>query len=319
MIDLKNKKILVTGANSMVGRSVIESLSLRGAQIDAVYHEQCDLLEYKNIADRIKRSEPDYCIHAAGYNGNIKFNKEFPSDIFYNTTVMGLNTLKACALHGVKKVVSPLASCAYRSTDEQLQEKDFHLGMPDLSVEAHGLGKKTIFYYSRQIYKQYDTAAVCTIFNTVYGPHDSYDINKTKVVGGLIKKFTDAVESGEKKVVCWGTGRPRRELIYCADAAEGIVQTLEKYNEVDWPINIGFNTDVNIKELAQTIARLANFEGQIMWDTTRPDGQYRKILNSDRMKKYDINIKNPIFLEDGLKKTIEWYVKQRSQERTNEN
>jgi GDP-L-fucose synthase len=311
MIDLREKKILVTGANSMVGRSVIKALFRRHAEVDPVYHEQCDLLNYQNIAERVLQSKPDYCIHAAGYNGNIKFNQNFPSDIFYNTTIMGLNTLKACALLGVKKIVSPLASCAYRSTDKLLKEEDFHLGMPDSSVEAHGLSKKAIFYYSRQIHKQYGVQAVCTIFNTVYGPHDSYDINKTKVVGGLIKKFIDAVENGEEEVICWGTGIPRRELIYCDDAAEGIVQTLEKYNDVDWPINIGFNQDINIKELAETISRLASFKGKIIWDTTRPDGQYRKLLNSDRMKEYDICIKNPIFLEDGLKKTIEWYEKER--------
>jgi GDP-L-fucose synthase len=298
MIELKNKKVLVTGANSMVGRSVIKSLYNRGAEVDPVYHKECDLLEYQNIEERISASRPEYCIHIAGYNGNIKFNRDYPSDIFYNTTVMGLNTLKACAQFGVQKVVSPLASCAYRSTDEQLEEKDFHIGMPSPSVEAHGLSKKALFYYSRQIYKQYGTLAVCTIFNTAYGPYDSYDINKTKVAGGLIKKFVDAAEKEAEEVVCWGTGSPRRELIYCDDAAEGVVQTLEKYDNVEWPINIGLNQDICIKELAELIARFASFDGKIQWDKTRPDGQYRKILNSARMKEYGIHIENPTSLED---------------------
>ena len=307
MINLEGKKIMVTGDKSMVGRSVVKSIEKRGAIIDPILHEECDLLEYEQIYNRIKKFNPEYCIHAAGYNGNISFNKQFPSDIFFNTTIMGLNTLKACALLGVKKIVTPLSSCAYRSTSEQLEEKDFHVGMPDTSVEAHGLSKKAIFYYSRQIFKQYKTLAVCTIFNTAYGPYDSFNINKTKVVGGLIKKFIDAKENKEDQVVCWGTGNPRREFIYCDDAGEGIVQTLEKYSVVDYPINIGFNKDVSIKDLSEIISDIVGYDGTIAWDTKRPDGQYRKILNSNRMKDFDILIEDRTLLKEGLKKTVDWY------------
>lgn len=307
MIFLKDKKVAVTGANSMIGRSIVKTLASRGAIIDSIIHEECDILKYEQIYDRIKKFKPDYCIHAAGYNGNINFNRKFPSDIFFNTTVMGLNTLKACALLGVEKIVTPLASCAYRSTEEELKEEQFHIGMPDTSVEAHGLSKKAIFYYSRQIFKQYGALAVCTIFNTAYGPYDSFNVDKTKVVGGLIKKFVDAKMNNDKEVVCWGTGTPRREFIFCDDAAEGMVQVLEKYPVVDYPINVGFNRDVSIKELAETVSKIVGFEGKIAWDTTRPDGQYRKILNSNRMRDYGILIEDNTSLEDGLQKTIEWY------------
>jgi len=307
MIDLKNKKVLVTGANSMIGRSVIACLSRRGAIVDPVLHEECDLLNYEQIFNRVNHFRPHYCIHAAGYNGNLNFNHKFPSDIFFNTTTMGLNTLKACAVLGVEKIVTPLASCAYKSTSEELREEDFNVGMPDASVEAHGLSKKAIFYYSRQICKQYNTLAVCTIFNTAYGPHDSFNIDKTKVVGGLIKKFTDAMTNNEDNIVCWGTGSPRREFIFCDDAAEGLVQVLEKYSVVDMPINIGFNEDISVKELAQLIGETVGFDGEISWDTSRPDGQYRKILNSGRMKEFNIKIEQSTPLKEGLEKTIEWY------------
>ena len=146
MINIKYKRILVTGAASMVGRSIIKELKNRGAIVDPVLHEECDLLDYRQCMQRFELSKPDYCIHAAGYNGNILFNKKYPSDIFYNTAVMGLNTLKCCALVGVEKVVTLLASCAYHSVNQELKESDFFEGMPNNSVEAHGLSKKTLFY-----------------------------------------------------------------------------------------------------------------------------------------------------------------------------
>ena len=307
MIELKNSKVLVTGASSMIGRVVVKKLQKRGAVVIKILHEECDLLNWSQTLEALKQHKADYCVHAAGYNGNIKFNKLYPSDIFYNTTTMGLNVLKACAATGVKKVVTPLASCAYRSTDEELKENDFNIGMPDKSVEAHGLSKKTIYHFSRQLCKQHDISAVCTVFNTAYGPGDSFDINKTKVVGGLIKKFITAVKNGDEEVECWGTGKPRRELIYCEDAAEGIIQALEKYSDIKYPINIGYNEDISIKELANLIADLTGFSGKLTWDLTKPDGQYRKILDSSRMKEHGISIANKTSLRDGLLKTIKWY------------
>tara|TARA_Y100000310_G_scaffold345003_1_gene461105 strand:- start:1395 stop:2333 length:939 start_codon:yes stop_codon:yes gene_type:complete len=307
MINLKKKKIAVTGASSMIGRAVVKGLKDRGAIVVPVIHKDCDLRNYNGVESLFFRINVDYCVHLAGYNGNILFNRSYPADIFYNTTLMGLNIIRACATTGVKKVVTPLASCAYRSTDDALVETDFDEGMPDASVEAHGLSKKAVYHYSRQANKQHGLQAVCTVFNTAYGPHDSYDVDKTKVVGGLIKKFTEAAHSGDKTVECWGTGSPRRELIYCYDAAEGIIQALEKYTDVNLPINIGFEEDISIRELAMLIAELTGFEGEIVWNTDKPDGQYRKLLDSSRMKDYGIEIKNRTPLRAGLEKTIRWH------------
>lgn len=307
MIEIENKKILVTGANSMIGRSIVEKLKSRGAIVYPVYHSSCDLLDIKQVDNFFNQVMPDYCIHAAGYNGNIKFNSLYPADIFYNTAIMGLNVLKMCVKYNVKKIVTLLASCAYQSTDQELNEKDFFLGMPDESVEAHGLSKKTLFYFSRQIYKQHDIKAVCTIFNTAYGPYDSFKLEKTKVVGGLIKKFVDAVENNNSEVECWGTGNPRRELIYSADAAEGVIQVLEKYDCTESPINVGFNEDISIKDLANLISEITGYKGKIIWNDTYPDGQFKKILNSSRMKEFNIEIKERTSLRDGLEKTIKWY------------
>ena len=309
MIDLYKKRVLVTGASSMIGRAAVNRLAAREAEVISLFHAGCDLRNYKETEEAFTGLRPEYCIHLAGYNGNILFNKKYPADIFYNTTLMGLNVIKACAATDVKKVVSALASCAYKSTNEELVEKDFNEGLPNFTVEAHGLSKKAVYHYSRQAHKQHGLEAICTIFNTAYGPYDSYNIDKTKVVGGLIKKFVDAVENDEKLIECWGTGTPRRELIYCEDAAEGIIQALERYDDVSYPINIGFSEDIGIKELAGKIAAITGYRGEIFWNTDKPDGQHRKILNSDRMREYNISITNRTSLEEGLRKTIEWYKK----------
>jgi len=307
MINLKGKKIVVTGANSMIGRATVSLLKKRGAIVVALKRDDCDLRFYDGTERLFYRISVDYCIHLAGYNGNILFNRDYPADIFYNTTIMGLNVIRACVSSGVKKVVTALASCAYRSTDDLLVENEFNIGMPDPTVEAHGLSKKTVYHFSRQAHKQHGLQSVCTVFNTAYGPHDSYDVNKTKVVGGLIKKFTEAAKNGDDVVECWGTGQPRRELIYCYDAAEGIIQALEKYDDVESPINIGFGSDVSIKELAETIADISGYEGDIYWNTKKPDGQYRKLLDASRMEQYNIKIDNRTPLREGLEKTIAWY------------
>lgn len=307
MINLKRKKVAVTGASSMIGRATVSLLKKRGAIVVPLHHKDCDLRFFDGTERLFFRLDVDYCIHLAGYNGNILFNRDYPADIFYNTTVMGLNVIKACSSAGVKKVVTALASCAYRSTDEMLVENEFNQGIPDATVEAHGLSKKAVYHFSRQVNKQHGLEAVCTIFNTAYGPYDSYDVNKTKVVGGLIKKFTEAVENGDDVVECWGTGEPRRELIYCFDAAEGIIQALERYDNVELPINIGSGSDVSIKELANTIADITGFEGEIFWNTEKPDGQFRKLLDTSRMSEYNIEIKNRTTLREGLEKTISWY------------
>lgn len=306
MINLKNKKVIVTGATSMIGQSTVKALQMRNAEIWPLYHEDVDLLDHQQTKELFEDISPDYCIHLAGYNGNIKFNSEFPADIFFNTTMMGLNVLNACKNSKVKKVVSALSSCGYKAGSEPLEEYEFLNGEPDKSTEAHAYGKRDLLIYSKLLNKQHDLDAVCCVFNTTFGPYDNFDLNKTKVVGSLIKKFVDAVENGDKAVECWGTGNPRREIVFSDDVGEAIVQTLEKYTDHIHPLNIGFNQDYSIKEISEKISKLVGYTGDISWDLTKPDGQFRKILNSSRMKNYDINLaQTPI--DEALLKTIQFY------------
>lgn len=290
----------------MIGRSVIQSLKKREAIIWPLFHQDIDLMDSKQTQELFEDIGAEYCIHLAGYNGNIRFNSIYPSDIYHRTTMMGLNVLKSCQQSGIKKVVSALSSCGYRASEEPLKETEFLNGEPDDSTEAHAYGKRDLLVYSKLLFKQFDYLAVCTIFNTTYGLFDSFDLNKTKVVGSLIKKFVDAKDDGVEEVICWGTGTPRRELIYCDDVAEGIVQTLEKYDDPTKPLNIGFNEDITLQELAHKIADAAGYNGKISWDPSRPDGVLRKLLDSSRMRQFDIQI-DQTPLEEGLKRTIEFY------------
>lgn len=307
MLQLADSTIGITGSDSMIGRAVASELVKRfgeSVHIQKIPHSKYDLLHQLEASYAVR--DCDFVFHCAGYNGNIMFNRTFPFNIFSRTTIMAMNVLGACYLNGVQKVVSPLASCAYPDVDV-LYEHEFWDGAPNETVEAHGLAKRNILALCRQIYRDDPQFKyVTTVFNTCYGPHDSFDVNKTKVVGGLISKFVEAVETKSEVVECWGSGAPRRELIYVDDAAAGMVDTMLYYDDPRLPLNIGANTDTSIKELAETIADICGFAGKIEWNTEKPDGQFRKLLNNTRMTEL-LPSREFTPLRTGLEKTIEWY------------
>jgi GDP-L-fucose synthase len=313
MYNLANKRISLTGANSMLGKEVHIKLMDRGSLVDPILHKECNLLDWRETLDRFCQFKPDFVLHLAGFNGNISFNQRFPAKIYSQTVLMGLNVLEASFLTSAKKVVSVISSCAYpdiQHDENGLYEEQFFQGLPNITVESHGLAKRTLLEYGRQLYKQYGTIATSCVLNNCYGPQDSTDLNKTKVVMSLIKKFVDARDNKDNEVVCWGTGSPRRELLFSRDAAEGIVRTLEYYDNVLLPLNIGPGNDISIKELAEKVAAIVGYNGIIRWDTTKLDGQMRKLLNNTRMKSY-LSFTPNTLLDDGLKETIEWYEKNR--------
>lgn len=307
MINLKDTKVLLTGAGSMINREIALSLKNRGAILEEVFHYDTDLLSTEQTNERFDRFRPDYVIHGAGYNGGIEFNRLIPSTIFYRTTLMAMNVLNACASFSVKKVVTLLTSCAFPSQNGQLSEEMFLEGHPNKSVECHGYGKRNLYIYGQQVRKQYGLNVVSVVFNNSYGPYDRFEPERSKVVAGLVKKFVDAKRQGLDEVVLWGTGKPRREIIYCADAAEGAVRALESFDDQDLPlINIGTGVDISIYELAEKIKALSGFTGKISLDTTRQDGQMQKLLNVDRMTKL-LNYYPPTTLQSGLTNTIRYY------------
>lgn len=341
MINLRGQKVLLTGANSMIGRQVITKLLQRGAEPYCVFgpsfqgrlskgdeellnqvHWRIGHLQVEQFypfrftapdaveMQHVNMRELDYCIHLAGYNGGIEFNRKYPRDIYRLTTLMAINTLDIALLLNVKKCVSVVASCSHPDQgDAFLEEKNLWNGKSNDSVECHGLAKRTLDAYSRQIFKQFNVPFVTATLTNCYGPGDRFDEERGKVVSGLIRKFYEAKQKDLPFVECWGTGKPLREFMYCADAAEGIIQTLEKYDDPMMTLNLGSDIEVSIKELVELISSEVGYTGEIRWLTEKGDGQLRKKLDTTRMRSY-VKIDPFVSIEDGIHKTVEWYKEQ---------
>ena len=306
-IDLKDKKVLVTGSQGFLGSAICKKIEEKGGIPILVKSEEVNLHHVEAIIHFLTASKPDYCIHAAGYNGGIEFNRMYPADILYSNTIMGLNLHYACQYVGVKKMVSIMTSCAYPDTGmDLLKEETFWEGQPNKTIRAHGIAKRTLQTAAEAYNEQYGLNAVTVCVTNLYGPNDTFNLIRTKVVGALVKKFVEAMQEGEDSVECWGTGDPMREFMYVDDAAEAIIQALQKYNDHGQPLNIGTGKDISIKELVEYISKSIGYQGNVHWNTDKPDGQLKKLLDTTRMQEY-IDI-TPIDIEDGIKATVEWYI-----------
>ena len=305
MINIKNKKILVTGGTGFLGSAICKNIEDKGGIAIPLKSEEVNLLNLESIIQFMAASKPDYCIHAAGYNGGIEFNRMYPADILHSNTIMGLNLHYACQYMNVKKVLSIMTSCAYPDTGmEFLKEETFWEGLPNKTIRAHGIAKRTLQTAAESYNEQYELNAVTVCVTNLYGPKDTFNLVRTKVVGALIRKFVEAVNENSS-VDCWGTGAPMREFMYVDDAAEAIVQALQKYEDPSQPLNIGTGKDISIKQLVEYIVEATGFSGEVNWDTDKPDGQMKKLLDNTRMSSY-IKI-SPIEVKEGIKKTVKWY------------
>lgn len=325
-------KVLVTGGNSLIGKELLPLLKEDGYQVIAPTKQEMNCLVLQMVYDFFEKYKPDYVIHLAGFNGGIEFNRRVPADIYMQTAYMALNVTGAASYYS-KKLVSVLPSCAYYPNQrfqergfpieelpaDVLNEEEFENGLPHPSVECHGLAKRILFDYARQLNKQFGFNAVCCVLNNCYGPGARYDEpDRLKVVDALIKKFCDKkieLESSnklnvkDKSVVVWGSGEPRREVMFCKDAAEGILEVFKHYNDPTEVINIGCGYDVSIRELAYMIQDLVDPSIQVIFDTTKPDGQMKKMFDITKMKEKLGGWEPKTDLYTGLKATIEWYLR----------
>lgn len=307
MQELSNKRVAISGPDSMIGRALFSSLYNRGNNIDCLQHTNFhDLSLWEDCLRTFSYIKADYYFHLAAYNGNIKFNAQYPCDIFERTALLGLNCLQAAYTCGVKKTCSLISSCAY-PPELPLKEANFFAGKPHDSVEAHGFAKKLLVEYGRQIKKQHGMDCINVVVNHVYGPYDNFDPNKTKVVGSLIKKFSDAKKNNDKFVELWGNGQARREFIYVDDVAKYLPIIFENYNDSFEVINLGCGQDYSILDLAHLICDLIGYNGKIKW-LGGDDGQKRKLLDNTKIT----NLLGPlefIPLDEGIWKTIDWFKK----------
>lgn len=290
--------ILLTGPNSMIGRAVISSLSDNKIGFCPVYHDECNLESFDECYSRFEYCNADTLIHLAGYNGNIQFNLKNPTDIFYKTAQMGLNVLRCAEIFKYKKIIAILSSCAYPDLAGSMMEHQLWDGECNHTVSCHGYSKRMLDAYGQHLRSKGISYTSCIVQNS-YGPFDSLDLNKTKVVTALIIRLLNAKKNNDN-VICWGTGSPKREFIYSKDVGNAIVKCL--YTDAN-RINIGSGEEISIKDLVIKIADIIGFTGEIIWDTTKEDGQNQKKLSLTLMQDLGLEI-TP--LSQGLKETILW-------------
>lgn len=311
MLELKNKNILVTGGAGFFGSHLVEKLlrdrNVPKEKIFTPSFEDFDLRERKNCEEVVRGQ--DIVIHLAAIVGGIGANREHPGKFFYDNAIMGIELMEAARRAGVKKFVTLGTVCAYpKFTPTPFKEDDLWNGYPEETNAPYGLAKKMLLVQAQAYRQEYGFDAIYLLPVNLYGPGDNFDPSSSHVIPALIKKVADAKKENREFIEAWGTGKATREFLYVEDAAEGIALATEKYEKPD-PVNLGSGMEISIKELTELICRLMDFKGEIRWDSSKPDGQPRRMLDVSRAER-EFGFKAKIGFEEGLKKTIDWYVEQ---------
>lgn len=297
----------MTGGAGFLGSSVIEKLLERGVKKENIRiprSKEKDLSIYQNCVDVVE--DIDLVIHLAAKVGCIGFNQIHPAELFYENLMMGTQLMEASRRAGVSKFVAIGTICAYpKFARIPFREEDLWNGYPEETNAPYGLAKKMLLVQAQAYRKQYGFNSIYLLPVNLYGPRDNFDKQSSHVIPALIRKIGEAVDQEKRSIDVWGTGKATREFLYVEDAGEGIVLATEKYNESE-PVNLGMGYEVSIKDLVNLISRLMDFKGEVKWDTSMPDGQPRRSLDTTKAREkfgFTANTK----LETGLKKTIDWY------------
>lgn len=307
----RNKRVIVTGGSGFLGSVVVRKLSERGAQEIIVPRKaQYDLTQIEAVRQLIAdtaRSEPvDMVIHLAARVGGIGSNRAHPAEFFYDNLMMGASLFHESWRAGIEKFVALGTICAYpKYTPLPFKEENLWDGYPEETNAPYGLAKKMLLVQSQSYREQYGYNSIFLLPVNLYGPGDNFDLETSHVIPGLIRKILTAAASGEQKMVAWGDGTPTREFLYVDDAAEGVLLASERYNQSD-PVNLGSSYEISIKDLWTMIARLTGFTGEVVWDTSKPNGQPRRKLDVTRARDF-FGFEAKVSFEEGLKRTIEWY------------
>ena len=303
----KDRRVCVTGGAGFLGSFVLKELKARRAAHVFVPHiEEYDLVNPNDIQRMYDQARPDVVIHLAALAGGIGANRARPADFFYINLMMGVQLMHEAWKRGVEKFVAIGTVCAYpKFTPIPFREEELWNGYPEETNAPYGLAKKMLLVQAQAYREQYGFNAIYLLPVNLYGPRDNFDLQTSHVIPALIRKYIDAQQKGLKEVILWGDGSPTREFLYAGDAADGILTAAERYNSAE-PVNLGSGQEISIKDLAEMIARLTGYQGKIVWDTSQPNGQPRRALNTSRAAQY-FGWRARIPFEEGLSQTIAWY------------
>lgn len=301
------KSVLVTGGSGFLGSAVVAKLRAIGAgNMFVPRSTRYDLRDRGDIQRCLADARPDLIIHLAAVVGGIGANRENPGRFFYDNAIMGIQLIEEARRFGVQKFVTAGTVCSYpKFTPVPFREDDLWDGYPEETNAPYGLAKKMLLAQGQAYRQQYGFNSIYLIPVNLYGPGDNFDPASSHVIPALIKKCIDAREAGEPSIEVWGTGSASREFIYVEDAAEGIVTAAEQYNDAH-PVNIGAGFEITIRDLVELIVELTSYAGEIVWDSSRPDGQPRRMLDVSRAKER-FGFEATTDFREGLRHTIAWY------------
>ncbi len=303
----RERRVCVTGGAGFLGRNIVRKLEQRGAKdIFVPLIDEYDLTKAESIERMIDNSKPDVIIHLAAQVGGIGANRARPAEFFYNNLMMGVTLMHRAWQRGVAKFVAIGTICAYpKFTPVPFKEEDLWNGYPEETNAPYGLAKKMLLVQAQAYRQQYGYNAIFLLPVNLYGPGDNINPASSHVIPALIRKCIEAQEAGLDEIVVWGDGSPTREFLYVEDAAEGIVLASERFDG-DQPVNLGSGNEISIKHLLETIVRLTGYTGRVVWDTSMPNGQPRRGLDTSRAEQY-FGFKAQMPFEEGLRRTVEWY------------
>lgn len=305
-MELKGKRVFVTGGSGFLGSYLIPQLKLEGAEVHTVSSSCLDLREKINVDMLYRVFKPDVVIHLAANCGGIGANQAAPGAFFYDNLMMGMLMIEGARKHGIEKFVQVGTVCAYpKFTPAPFKETDIWNGYPEETNAPYGIAKKALLVQCQAYRQQYGLNAIYVVPVNLYGPRDNFDFNTSHVIPALIRKCLEAKQNGDRAITVWGTGTASREFLYAEDCADAIILATRLYDGSE-PVNIGSGQEITINNLVDLVMKVTGYTGEVIFDSTKPDGQPRRVLETSRAKE-SFGFSASTSLEDGLRLTTEWY------------
>ena len=303
----KSAKIYIAGHRGLVGSAVVKKLEAEGfSNVIVRTHKELDLENAKAVEDFFAKEKPEYVVLAAARVGGIKANMTYPAEFLYENLQIQNNVMRCALDHGTKKLLFLGSSCIYpRNSKQPMKEDYFFEGKPEPTNEAYAIAKIAGMKYCEYIYEEHGRTFISCMPTNIYGVGDNFDFESSHVIPALMRRMHEAKVAGTPEVVIWGSGVSRREFLYVDDAADAMYWLLENYDSKDF-LNVGTGTDISIKELAQVIQEVVGYKGKLVFDTSKPDGMPKKLLDVSKLHK--LGWKHKVGFKDGLKQTYDWFL-----------